>query len=119
MSTHILGDAERVCDRVVILRAGEAVFSAAMDELRRRIAPHFDVDLALDAGEIEAWCERLRAQHWVLACAAEGSRIRVTVAEGDGAPLLRFLADAQLPVVRFEKGEASLEDLFLQVVKTA
>ena len=51
LSIHQLGDAARICDRLVLLSAGRVVGEGSLDELRRRVerpdAPLEDVFLAL------------------------------------------------------------------------
>ena len=42
-SSHVLSEVEQVCDRVVILRAGELVYTQVMSELRRRHRIHAQV----------------------------------------------------------------------------
>jgi ABC-2 type transport system ATP-binding protein len=63
-SSHVLTEVEQVCDRVVILRAGELVFTQVMSELRRRhrihalvrgplpvAPPQFNGQLMIQAGQ--------------------------------------------------------------------
>lgn len=53
-STHILADAESLCDRVTILREGHAVVSGALRELVRGDVIHTDLTLAQASEELEA-----------------------------------------------------------------
>jgi ABC-2 type transport system ATP-binding protein len=53
-STHILADAESLCDRVTILREGRAVVSGALRDLVRGDVLHTDLTLAQASEELEA-----------------------------------------------------------------
>ena len=53
-STHILADAESLCDRVTILREGRAVVSGALRELVRGDVLHTDITLAEASEALEA-----------------------------------------------------------------
>jgi ABC-2 type transport system ATP-binding protein len=53
-STHILADAESLCDRVTILREGRAVVSGPLRDLVRGDVLHTDLTLAQASDELEA-----------------------------------------------------------------
>jgi ABC-2 type transport system ATP-binding protein len=110
VSSHRLAEVEAICDRVGILRAGELVEVAGLDQLRRLRRVEIDVrfagdDLGLDAvlqlpGVAEA--RQVSDRHLVL-----------QLAGGAGlGPVLRRLADAD-PVALGVR-EPSLEEIFLE-----
>jgi ABC-2 type transport system ATP-binding protein len=105
MSSHVLSEVERVCDRIALLRKGEMVLLATVQESRRlaprrvRVFFHEDVDAhpELPAGhELAERTPRL----W---------RLTVT---GPMGPLLELLEG--LPVKDLELDEARLEDVVLR-----
>ena len=53
LSSHILSEVEQLCDRVTIIRAGRAVETGTLGELRHLKRTHFRVDRAGRAGT--AW----------------------------------------------------------------
>jgi len=120
MSTHILTDVERVCDRVAILDHGRLVAEGPMDELLGRHArPILEIDpepgqeaavtalvIALRAA---AWARDVRAEHGVL-------RVVVTDAERAAGEALPLVVAAGVRLARFERVRPTLEDVFLQLV---
>lgn len=121
MSTHILDDAERVCDRVVIMHQGTAILDQSIDELHHDLSPAFEIELSASPEQIAKVHDKLVIEPYVSQAIVEGAVISVLLADGenDVPALLAFLATLQLErVVRIEKRKASLEDIFLQVVNT-
>jgi ABC-2 type transport system ATP-binding protein len=118
-STHILNDAERICDDVGIIDQGRLVLQAPRDELLARFArPIFEIDTTPeDIPQLKALAERLAGLPWVERCTQEGARLRVTVRDVDTArrELLPMLVG--LSVLRFEMMGATLEDIFLRLTE--
>jgi ABC-2 type transport system ATP-binding protein len=122
-STHILDDVQRVSDAVAILKRGELVAQASIDELLAGGAggTAYLLELEGDAGPARA---RIEALPWVsnVESSGEGERTRwqvsVTDEEAARAQLLRsVLADERLTVVRFDRRRYDLEEIFLDIVE--
>jgi len=101
MSSHVLSEVERVCDRIAVIRKGEIVLLSSVDEARRlsgrTVRVHFtrDVDaITLPVGM--SFIER-KPNEWTLRVAGE---------VGELIPLL-----AALPVRDLEIVEPALEDV--------
>ncbi|HEX3051647.1 MAG TPA: ABC transporter ATP-binding protein [Aggregatilineaceae bacterium] len=116
-STHILSDAERVCDMVGILDHGKLIKQAALNDLLARYArPVFEIDVAAeDSGALATLAERLAGMAWIERVRLDGARLRlsvhdVAVARRDLMPMLAGMA-----VIRFEMLGATLEDIFLRL----
>lgn len=110
-SSHQLELVERLCDRVGIVRAGQAVAVGTIDELRRTERPRWVVE-----GPVDGWAAGVPGARVV---EQEGTR---TVVEVDGVPdgdqaLLRA-ALAAGPVHAFGPDRPSLVDLYRDVVAT-
>ena len=120
MSTHILGDVERICDRVGILDRGRLVTEGPMEALLEQHAqPIFELDpepsqVAAVAGLVTA----LRAAAWVRDVREEQGVLRVVVADATVASkaILPLVGRADVSLSRFERVKPSLEDVFLRVV---
>lgn len=121
MSTHILADAERVCDRVAILDHGRLIVESEMDTLLERYAtPVYDVDLATaDEAAADRVASLLRGRPWVTGVTRSGARLHVdTGGSADvSVELLAALADARVAVERVERSRPSLEDVFLRLLE--
>ena len=105
MSSHVLSEVERVCDRIALLRKGELELLTDLEALRgltaRRVRVIFSGDVIAPAG--------LVSDHKFLEIAPRLWRLEVTGALG---PLLAALAG--LPVEDLEVREARLEDVVLK-----
>ncbi len=105
MSSHVLFEVERVCDRIALLRKGELVLLSGVAEIRRlaerRVRVHFreDVNRATE----------LPADHEVIETTPREWRLKVI---GPLGPLLGTLA--RLPVKDLEVEEPRLEDVVLR-----
>ncbi len=120
MSTHILNDVERVCDRVAILDHGRLVAEAPIgDLLDRHARPILELDpepgqeaavAALTAAlRSAAWTRDVREDHGVL-------RVVVTDVNRASVEALPLVVAAGVRLARFERVRPTLEDVFLQLV---
>jgi ABC-2 type transport system ATP-binding protein len=123
MSTHILNDVERVCDRVGILDHGRLVTEAPMDEL---LASHARPILELDPepdqeAAVATLAATVRGQAWTRDVRVEHGLIRVFVtdAERAAAEVLPLVVMSGVRLARFERVRPTLEDVFLALVGTA
>jgi ABC-2 type transport system ATP-binding protein len=123
MSTHILNDVERVCDRVGILDHGRLVTEAPMHEL---LASHARPILELDPepdqdAAVAALAATVRGQAWTRDVRVEHGLIRVFVtdAERAAAEVLPLVVTSGVRLARFERVRPTLEEVFLALVGTA
>jgi ABC-2 type transport system ATP-binding protein len=120
LSTHILGDVERVCDRVGILNYGRLVIEAPIGDLLERYArPIYTIDPEPgQADGTERLAAALRDQPWATEVRMERGRIRVVVSDTTlaGPALLPIIAATGVTIAAFERSRPSLEDVFLHLV---
>jgi ABC-2 type transport system ATP-binding protein len=120
MSTHILTDVERICDRVAILDHGRLVTEAPMDELLERHARpilELDPEPGQEAG-VAGLVESLRAAPWTRDVRDDHGVLRVVVSDAEqaAAEALPMVVAAGIRLARFERVRPTLEDVFLQLV---
>jgi ABC-2 type transport system ATP-binding protein len=120
LSTHILSDVERVCDRVAILNVGHLVVQGPIDELLDRYArPVYELQPEpQQPGAIERLANTARAAPWVSDIQTTPDTVRVFVSDPKqaGAALLPMIAQTGVALVRYERVRPSLEDVFMRLV---
>ncbi len=120
MSTHILNDVERVCDRVAILNFGHLVIEGPIDELLDRYAqPIYEIEPEPQQPEaIERLAATLRGQAWAHEVKTTPDTVRVFVEDPRvaGPAILPLVASSGVNVARYERVRPSLEDVFLRLV---
>ncbi len=105
LSSHILSEVERTCDRVAIIRDGRLVRVGSVESLRD--LAHHQVELRFDGAPPVAAFEGLPG---VSELEVEGETLRMRVS-GDIAPIVR--AAAAVDLRDFVSREPSLEETFL------
>ncbi len=120
MSTHILGDVERVCDHVAVINHGKLVVEASVAELQNQYAqPLFMLDPEPNqAAAVQQLTSALRAQAWTETVTFEHGLLRVQVNDPAQASqaILPLVAQHGVALVRFERARPSLEDIFLRLI---
>lgn len=109
-STHILSDVEHICDEVAFLHDGRIVLEGSMEKVRQKrkeAAVKLEMELPDDARMLCSFFPDLKPM----------GRNQILLEDADLLPgILHFIADKNLKILRLERQEASLEDLFLEVV---
>ncbi len=114
LNSHLLGEVERVCDRVAILRRGETVTQGTVEALTARKGQFL---IGLAAGQTFPVAE-LQQQGYKVSPSGE----HWLVALGDGQsidPVLDWLRSKQLSLRHLVERRESLEDLFMATVEGA
>ncbi|MBO7403231.1 MAG: ABC transporter ATP-binding protein [Lachnospiraceae bacterium] len=109
-STHVLSDVERICDEMALLEGGKIVMRGTIDEIkqkRRKPATEIRLEHEKDSEALLRAFDRLRKTD-------HGDLILEDPALLP--ELLRFIADNGMEVVRIEKQETTLEDIFLEAI---
>ena len=121
LSTHVLADVERICDRVAIMNRGRLVVEGPLaDLLAAHAHPVYRLDPAPgQADALARLVEALRAAPWTgEVVAKEGSGLRVSVEEPDAAAreILPLVVSAGVILTAFEQARPTLEEVFLALV---
>lgn len=118
LSSHILSDVERVCDRVAILRQGQLALVADRQALLSQYAPSV-VELTLENGATfpQPFVDQLQMQAWCQGIHLEANRLRLTVSDRQAArqELLSLAVAHRLALERYEWVRPTLEEIFLQL----
>ena len=113
LTTHLMEEAERLCDRVAIIDHGRIIDIGAPDELVRRHCPERSVLVATDD---PAAVERFRAIPHVDSVSSEGMHITIR-GRGDDfvTEIIHCLAEHRIRVIDFRTELPTLEDVFLKL----
>jgi ABC-2 type transport system ATP-binding protein len=116
-STHILADVERVCDDVAILERGRVVASAGIDDLTARATANRLV-VEVEGDGAAAVAGALEGRPWLKSVETTDRTLRMTVSDLAAAQreIPAAIGSAGVLLRRFEIEEASLEDVFVQLV---
>jgi len=123
LSTHVLSDVERICDRVAILHRGRRVTEGPLEELLAaharpiyRLVPAPGQDAL-----VTALVDRLRAAPWTTDVSTTAGFLRVTVSDPDAAAgaVLPLVVASGVVLESFERARPTLEDVFLELVGPA
>jgi ABC-2 type transport system ATP-binding protein len=113
MTTHLMEEAERLCDRVAIIEHGKIIDIGSPQELVRRHCPVRTVVLATGDSLAE---ERLRNIACVQTVARQDSRFTIQ-GRGDDfvTEVIHCLSENRIRVTDFRTEVPSLEDVFLKL----
>jgi ABC-2 type transport system ATP-binding protein len=117
-STHVLHDAEAVSDNVIMLVAGNVVMAGPIKEIRQK-NQHPKVEIAA-ATALEPYHSMLSALPGVEGLDGIGWRVTLVVRDiaQVRASVMRLLVEEQIPVDSVEFGLSTLEDLFMEAVRS-
>jgi len=119
LSSHILADVERVCDRIGVIHEGVLLFETSQSELMARYETNA-ILLEMDAVSLPVppeFIQALEAQPWLNNCNQENNTLRLVVNDIPAAKqqLLPLVVAQGLTLERYQWVRPTLEEIFLQV----
>jgi ABC-2 type transport system ATP-binding protein len=115
LSTHLLGDVERVCETVVILHRGQVLKQGAVAELRTRRQDRYRLQIQGDAG---AFVQELHLEGVTVLHNNGRGELRVAVPAGWVTRAFFALADNHDVLLRgLARDDEDLEELFHRVIE--
>ncbi len=117
-STHILSEAEHVCDRVLIINKGRVIAQGKPADLRRQMEPKTQLYVVVGGASGKAARQLLSAIPGVLAVERDGDGYSLTV-EGDRdlrGEVSSHVMQAGYTLLEIRQATTSLEDIFLEIV---
>ncbi|MBT2647785.1 ABC transporter ATP-binding protein [Bacillus sp. ISL-34] len=116
LSTHILSDAEEICERFVIIKSGEKIEDTTMSELLNRNSGNkINVDIT---SKSQKWIETVKSLNFVKGVEVIGNKLKIEVEniESNKNMLLANALEHDVDLVRFEIDNDTLEEIFLKLV---
>ena len=116
LTTHNLSEAEKLCQRVVLIRAGKLLSIGSPDELRMQKGG--DSLEVLGSGFSEGMLEALRKRKGVESADLHNHHLKVILKRGSGSTWLApFLVKSGVKIEEMRKGKASLEEVFVELME--
>lgn len=112
-STHVMPQAEQICEHIVMINKGRKVLDASLPEIKARFDPHTVLVEPLD-GSAESVLAGLAG---VRSVARVDGALEVSLEHGhDPHAAIRAIVEAA-PVSRVELRRPTLEDVFIEIVQ--
>lgn len=120
LSTHILHDAEQVCDDLILLHKGQVLAQGTLDELQTSSGPAAIRIKTAEGAASKAWLEALPSLPGVIRSEGESweRKLRTDSVDELRARILLSAAENRIPIVQFEAGYPSLEEWFMEAVQS-
>ncbi|MGN0395292.1 MAG: ABC transporter ATP-binding protein, partial [Coprococcus sp.] len=112
-STHILSDAEKICDEIALLHKGKIVLAGKLDDIRS-IRKSSDVELEIVNPQ---YTEKIVSEFNNAEAAGCGRLIFHEQSDEEMGRLMSFLSDKKILVSRLERIEPDLETVFMEAIK--
>ncbi|HFK1455603.1 TPA: ATP-binding cassette domain-containing protein [Bacillus cereus] len=116
LSTHILSDAEEICERFVIIKDGTKIEDTTITELLHR---NRENKLVIEiTAKDQTWIEIVKKLLYVKNVEVVGLKIKVKVEsiEINKNMLLQNALEHKVDIVKFEMSNDTLEEIFLKLV---
>ncbi|MBX3727570.1 MAG: ABC transporter ATP-binding protein [Candidatus Sumerlaeia bacterium] len=112
-SSHILADAEMICDRVAILHLGRLIAEGHLSELLSTRIDEYEVQMRNPAADLLAFVHK--AAHKVVD--SKGDHFASFKAERDALEVTRRLASGEGTLMAYVPRRESLEDYFIREIE--
>jgi ABC-2 type transport system ATP-binding protein len=114
-TTHYMEEAERLCDRIIIIDHGKVIANDTLQGLYRMLPASNTLVIELDEGVDGAPVERLQSAPGVRSVERRGANLRVGVSDlaADTPRVLQCLVDERHPYRHVVTERADLETVFL------
>jgi ABC-2 type transport system ATP-binding protein len=117
LTTHDLGEAERLCEHVAVMRNGRLLATGTPAELRALVGGRA---LVVGRGFDDSILRLLRLQPEVASVELDGDRLEISLRKDCSlAPLVTLLARAGADIEEVRRSTVTLEEAFVQLVSGA
>lgn len=116
LSTHILSDAEEICERFIIIKNGQKIEDTTISELLNR---NNENKLIFEVAAIDQeWLEVVKNLNYVREVEVIGNKMKIQVENIvlNKKMLLKSALEHHIDLVKFEINNDSLEEIFLKLV---
>lgn len=118
MSTHILNDVEKICDKVGMLQGGKLVIEDKLDILLKRfVQPIYDIEFDKEVARKDI--DKLQGLKFVEKIDNSENKISIWIENEEEVKqmLLKEISNVSNTVISLNLRKSSLEEIFIKVVK--
>jgi ABC-2 type transport system ATP-binding protein len=113
LTTHLMEEAERLCDRVAIIERGRVIDIGTPDELVRRYCPEQTVSVSTTDADARS---RLAGIPGLVSVEEDGTRFTLRGHSEDFmTDVIRCISEHRIRVTEFRSERSNLEDVFLKL----
>ncbi|WP_340025782.1 ABC transporter ATP-binding protein [Paenibacillus sp. FSL K6-1096] len=118
LSTHVLHDAEEMCDEVILMNRGRIAEQGTLARLRAEYSLPVIRLATVKEDRAVRWLEELGNRAFVEAAEVSDGKALLNVSDIELArrTILLEAAELDIPLLQFEAGSSTLEELFMKVV---
>jgi ABC-2 type transport system ATP-binding protein len=118
INSHNLAEVQRICDRIAIIDEGQILLSGNTKELRSKLQASQNFTIRV-ADNLEKAFSIVKSAKFVTSAEKEIDSILVTIEDpiGNNSVLMQSMLSQGIKIIEFAEEEASLEDLYLDVIK--
>lgn len=118
INSHNLPEVQRVCDRIAIIDEGKILLQGKTQELRSKLLAKQQFRIRI-VGDVDQAGSIAKSMNFVEDVKQEVDSILVTIEDPteNNSSLMQNLLSQGIKIVEFAEEEATLEDLYLEVVK--
>lgn len=113
LSSHLLHDVDRICERIVIIAQGEIVAHDTLSALKQRRKP--EAEIVIGAGK-EALMQAFQEQGWSCGLLNNGN-VKVTHGERSLNPVIELMRERGISPLEVRESPNALSELFLQALE--
>lgn len=116
LSTHILGDAEEICERFVVIKNGTKIEDTTITELLNRNSEN-KLNMEITAKD-QKWIKVIKKLPYVREVEVIGNKVKIKVDNitENKNMLLKNAIEHEVDILKFDMNNDTLEDIFLKLV---
>jgi ABC-2 type transport system ATP-binding protein len=118
INSHNLAEVQRICDKIAIIDEGQILLSGNTKELRSKLQASQNFTIRV-TDNLEKAFSIVKSAEFVTSAEKEIDSILVTIENpmANNSVLMQSLLSQGIKIIEFAEEEASLEDLYLDVIK--
>ncbi|MFW9910918.1 MAG: ATP-binding cassette domain-containing protein [Candidatus Thorarchaeota archaeon] len=118
INSHNLAEIQRMCDRIAIIDEGRILLNGKTKDLQSELQASQNFTIRVN-DDLEKALSIAKSMNFVTSAEEEVDSIRVTIEDpvGNNSTLMRSLLEEGVQIIEFAEQEATLEDLYLDVIK--